>query len=370
MRRFASVAGGKRTVAVIGSGNWGTAAAKVMGLNTQRHDMFETKVNMWVHEETVDGRKLSEIINEDHENVKYLKGIRLPKNLVAQPSLEAACEGADTLVFVLPHQFLPTILPTIKRVTAQRDVLACSLIKGIGFEESGIQLLSNIIRTELSCDVSVLMGANVANEVAAEEFSEATIGGNPDSTEIFKKLFQTDFFRITCVENADAVELFGALKNVVALGAGFCDGLGLGNNTKAAIIRIGLIEIAAMIKLFTGGDYPYDILIESCGLADMITTCYGGRNKRCAEAFVKTGKTWDELEAEILNGQKLQGTLTCAEVHEIFTNSKVNVEEDFPLFKNIYRISFEGAPPSSLVSGLVKDEKKIKALYPFNKFNY
>merc|ERR1712137_544790 len=139
-----------------------------------------------------------------------------------------------------------------------------------------------------------------AIEIAREDFAEATIGGSPKHALIWKQLFQRPYFRVETVSNASAVELCGALKNVVALGAGFCDGLGYGNNTKAALIRIGLIEMARVIELKTKR-FPLEILIESCGAADLITTCYGGRNRKCAEAFVKTGKSWDQIEKELLN---------------------------------------------------------------------
>jgi glycerol-3-phosphate dehydrogenase (NAD+) len=106
------------------------------------------------------------------------------------------------------------------------------------------------------------------------------------------------------------VELCGALKNVVALGAGFCDGLGFGGNTKAAIIRIGLKETIKFAKMFFDG-VKDDTFLESCGLADLVTTCFGGRNRKCAEAFAKKEGDWEELEKAMLNGQKLQGTITA-----------------------------------------------------------
>jgi glycerol-3-phosphate dehydrogenase len=109
------------------------------------------------------------------------------------------------------------------------------------------------------------------------------------------------------VADIAGVEVCGALKNVVALGAGFVDGLGLGENSKAAIIRIGLMEM----KRFTQHYFKSakdSTFFESCGVADLIVTCYGGRNRRCAEAFVRAGgtKTFEDIEAELMNGQKIQ----------------------------------------------------------------
>lgn len=345
-------------VTIIGSGNWGTTAAKLVAENTRLSDHFVTDVNMWVYEEEVDGRKLTEIINTEHENVKYLPGIKIPENVIAEPDLATACKGSHILVFVVPHQFLNKLLPVIKK-SMDPNAFAISLIKGIDFDKKGMVLLSDIIRDALKIDVSVLMGANLANEIATEDFAEATIGGSVKYGQTLKYLFERPYFRVATVDNADAVELCGALKNVVALGAGFCDGLGWGNNTKAAVIRIGLIEMGRVIELKTG-NFPLEILIESCGAADLITTCYGGRNRKCAEAFVKTGNSWDVIEKELLNGQKLQGTGTCEELHKVLTSSGVNMDKDYPLFRNIYQIAFEGADPKSLVSGLVAAEKMIE----------
>merc|ERR1712100_569350 len=124
-----------------------------------------------------------------------------------------------------------------------------------------------------------------------------------------------------------------------ALGAGFCDGLGLGGNTKAAIIRIGLKETAKFAKTFFSG-VKDDTFMESCGLADLVTTCFGGRNRKCAEAFAKGEGTWEEIEAAKLNGQKLQGTITSKDVAVVLKSK--NVEAEFPLFSKIHEIAFEG----------------------------
>jgi len=143
-------------------------------------------------------------------------------------------------------------------------------------------------------------------------------------------------------------ELCGTLKNIVALGAGFVDGLHLGNNTKAAVIRIGLLEMMALAKeLFP--TVKTETFFESCGVADLITTCFGGRNRKCAEAFVKAkgSKSFDDLEKELLGGQKLQGVLTSHEVQEILRKKKL--ERKFPLFTTINRIVDRRIEPAQIV---------------------
>jgi len=203
-------------------------------------------------------------------------------------------------------------------------------------------------------DVSVLMGANVANEVARDDFCESTVGYNNGANgKVWQRLFDCSTFRIGAINDVAGVELCGALKNVVALGAGFCDGLGYGGNTKAAIIRIGLKETVKFAKKFFHGIQD-DTFLQSCGLADLVTTCFGGRNRKCAEAFVKMGKkrkkpvTWEELETTMLNGQKLQGTMTAKDVMVVLRAKKL--EKEFPLFTRIYEIAFEGKDPASIVN--------------------
>ena len=334
-------------VCIVGSGNWGSAIARIVGVNAREHAEFDDKVDMWVFEEQVDGKNLTEIINTTHVNVKYLPGATLPDNIVAVPDLKQAAAGASVLIFVLPHQFLGRIMPQIKEAGVAPDCKAISLIKGIDFDDKGVILISDIIRKGLDMDVSVLMGANVANEVAKDQFCETTIGYKiPENGALLQKLFHTSCFRVRTVQDTVGVELCGALKNIVAIGAGFCDGLGYGGNTKAAIIRIGLLEMQAFCRRYYDGIMT-DTFFESCGVADLITTCFGGRNRKCAEAFAKTGDSWDKIEAELLNGQKLQGTLTAKEVHEVLVRTDAVAE--FPLFNMIYRIAFEGVPVAKIV---------------------
>jgi len=195
-------------------------------------------------------------------------------------------------------------------------------------------------------DVAVLMGANVANEVAKDDFCESTVGyADKKNGEVWQRLFDYKTFQVGSINDVAGVELCGALKNVVALGAGFCDGLGYGGNTKAAIIRIGLKETIKFAKMFFSGVLD-DTFLESCGLADLVTTCFGGRNRKCAEAFAKKEGSWEELEKSMLNGQKLQGTITAKDVMVVLKSK--GLTEEFPLFSRIYEIAFEGKDPSTL----------------------
>lgn len=338
-------------VTVIGSGNWGSVAAKLIAFNTLRLNDFQDEVRMWVFEEKLPtGEKLSEVINNTNENVKYLPGIKLGKNVVADPDLEHSVQGANMLVFVTPHQFIEGIC---KRIAGkiEKGAEAISLIKGMEVKVEGPCMISLSISKLLGISCCVLMGANIASEIALEKFSEATVGyntGNKDVADRWSRLFSTPYFIVSTIEDVEGVELCGTLKNVVAIAAGLVDGLEMGNNTKAAIMRIGLKEMRAFSrKLFpTIKDGTF---LESCGVADLITTCLGGRNRRVAEAFARYGgnRSFDELEAEMLQGQKLQGVLTAKEVYEVLSN--YGWLDSFPLFRTVHEICVGQLPPSAIV---------------------
>ena len=341
----------KKRVVLVGSGNWGSAIARIVGVNVQEHKEFHPAVKMWVFEEMVDGRKLTEIINEQHENTKYLPGFKIPENVVACPDVMETVKDADILIFVLPHQFIRKVCQDIND-HVKRGAFGISLIKGIDSSEGGIQLISDVIHKMLHIDMSVLMGANLARDVAKEDFCEATIGSRyTEQGKILKLLFDRPHFRTNVVPDVATVELCGALKNIVAVGAGFCDGLKYGTSTKAAVMRIGLLEMSKFVAIYYGG-VQMSTLLESCGVADLICTSFGGRNRRIAEAFALTGKPIEVLEAELLNGQKLQGPLTAKEVHDVLEED--GRVEEFPLMTAVYRVCYEGLPVQDLLKVISK----------------
>ncbi|KAI9674416.1 MAG: glycerol-3-phosphate dehydrogenase [Caeruleum heppii] len=388
----------KHKVTVVGSGNWGSAIAKIVAENVSAHpELFEKGVQMWVFEEKVslatthsrydaademstNPQELTKLINHFHENVRYLPNIPLPHNITANPSLVDSVKNSSILIFNLPHQFIGGICDQLRgHIVPYARGISC--IKGVNVSSSTVSLFSESIGSKLGIYCGALSGANIANEVAQEKFSETTIAYDPppmdsrnptpessqvDLTKmsdeeapsgaskkvklqpvpaefppldhnVLKTLFHRPYFHVRMVHDVAGVSISGALKNVVAIGAGFVDGRGWGDNAKAAVMRVGLLEMVKFGQQFFSSSVRAGTFTEeSCGVADLITSCSGGRNHRCAKLAVERGLSVDEVEASELNGQKLQGTLTAKEVNSFLKER--GMEQEFPLMTAVYNI--------------------------------
>ena len=260
-----------------------------------------------------------------------------------------------------------------------------SCIKGVNVTSSEISLFSESIGQKLGIYCGALSGANIANEVALEKFSETTVAYDPppmdsrnptpksqtpnqshlDLTSItehkdtkgltskvkltaqpadlppmdhtlIKTLFHRPYFHVNVISDVAGVSLGGALKNIVALTAGFVSGLNWGDNAKAAVMRVGLLEMVKFGRMFFAESVKAETFTEeSCGVADLITSCSGGRNYRCSKMAVERGVAVEVVEKEELNGQILQGVGTCREVNQ-FLKAK-GLEAEFPLLTATYR---------------------------------
>ncbi|GAA6063396.1 hypothetical protein JCM10212_002967 [Sporobolomyces blumeae] len=342
-------------ICVIGSGSWGTALARLAAQNAADREGFDEEVRFWVRQREIPGKGLlTDIINETHENARYLPEMILPDNLVAVPSLTEVVKGATLIVFCVPHQFLPPVIKELSKPgVLTPGARAISAIKGIEVdtEKGEIYTYPSILKKKLGLPTSALGGANIALEVANEEFCETTIGcPSAQDCALWEAVFSTSMFRVHATEDADGVSMSGALKNIVALAAGFVDGLKKGGNTKAAIIRIGLLEMSSFTSEFFPSSDPHTFSHHSAGVADLITTSFGGRNRKCAEAFVGSGKTFDELEKELLNGQRLQGVVTAEEIYS-FLKCR-NRLDGYPLFVKVHRICQREIDPEEIFEDL------------------
>ncbi|CAK9440008.1 uncharacterized protein LODBEIA_P41080 [Lodderomyces beijingensis] len=360
-------------VSIIGSGNWGTAVAKLVAENcAEKPQIFQREVNMWVFQEDIDGRKLTDVINTDHENVKYLPGIQLPDNLVANPDVVNTVKDADLLIFNIPHQFLPHVNKQLKghvKPTAR----AVSCLKGLEVDAEGCKLLSTSVTDDLGIYCGVLSGANIATEVAKGNWSETSIGytvppdfkgpGKDIDEYVLKQLFHRPYFHVRVIQDVVGASIAGALKNVVACAVGFVVGAGWGDNAKAAIMRIGIKEIIHFASYWEkfgikglAPPNPATFTEESAGVADLITTCSGGRNVKVAKYMVEHQVDAWEAEKIVLNGQSSQGIITAKEVHELLTHFKLT--EEFPLFEATYNIIYEGGNVEELPHLLNKEDEE------------
>lgn len=375
----------KHKVAVIGSGNWGTTVAKLVAESAHENpDLFEEDVQMWVYEEQMvlpkdsphydaavgdQPQKLTSIINTHHENVKYLAGIALPKNVVANPSLQDAVKDASVLIFNFPHEFIANILKQLKgHVAPYARGISC--IKGVTVTDDKVELICEHIGESLGIYCGALSGGNIATEIANEMWCETTIAYNTppcdkrgadgahadhldshgqaiktplvplpldlpplDHAEL-RKLFDRPYFTVSMVSDVVGVSLGGALKNIVALACGFVEGHGWNMTAKTAVMRRGMLEILAFGREFFPETIQEKTLWEeSAGWGDMIVSCTSARNWRYSKMAVERGVSVQEIERTELNGQKLQGISTSREVSS-FLRAK-GVEEHYPLFKAV-----------------------------------
>jgi glycerol-3-phosphate dehydrogenase (NAD+) len=223
-----------------------------------------------------------------------------------------------------------------------------SLVKGITFENGEIELISDLIATTLKIKCGALMGANIANDVAAGDYCESTLAF-PDAAVAgdWLRILSTSMFHLQHVADPAGPELCGTLKNIVAIGGGLVDGIGKGQSTKAAILRQGFEELHKFAQwALPDRHIPVEVMFASCGIGDIIASSYAGRNRRCAEHFAKTGLSFTECEALLLNGQKLQGTLSAADVY--FLLKRKGALKEFPFFTTLYLIIRQKVKPEQI----------------------
>lgn len=226
----------KSAIAVIGAGSWGTALAIVLADN--RHE-----VRLWSHNEG----QIKEI-NEEHTNKKYLPEIDLSEMIVGYSSLTDALAGVDTLILAVPTKAIREVIGKIRTVHAEPLTIA-HVSKGI--EPDSLLRISEIIQEEmpkdLLKDVVVLSGPSHAEEVSLRHPTTVTVTSeNMEAAEKIQDLFINNNFRVYTNSDVIGVEIGGALKNIIALAAGITDGLGYGDNAKAALMTRGLAEIARL----------------------------------------------------------------------------------------------------------------------------
>ncbi len=322
-------------VAVLGAGSWGTALAIVLADNG--HD-----VRLW-------GQRQEQMdeINEKHTNEKYLPNIHLPEAIVGYVDLAKALEGIETVVLAVPTKAIRDVLQRV-RTCIERPITIVSVSKGI--EPDTHKRISEIIEEEMGerlQDVVVLSGPSHAEEVSLRHPTTVAVSSkNMDAAERIQDLFMNhQYFRVYTNPDLIGVEIGGALKNIIALAAGITDGLGYGDNAKAALMTRGLAEMARLGSRLGANPLTFAGLT---GIGDLIVTCTSvhSRNWRAGNMLGK-GYALDDVLANM--GMVVEGVRTTKAAYQLA--KKMNV--DMPITNALYDVLFNGKDVKSAVDSLM-----------------
>jgi glycerol-3-phosphate dehydrogenase (NAD(P)+) len=321
-------------VAVVGAGSWGTTVAALVAAHAS--------TVLWVR-----SSDLAETIASTHENPQYLPGVELPAEMRATASLEEACTGADVVVVGVPsHGFRAVLTDAVPFIAGDASVI--SLSKGVeqGTNLRMTEVVAEVLGGHDSGRVGVLSGPNLAKEVAAGQPTATVVAVTDDAVAAqLQQLFMSPTFRVYTNPDVIGCEIAGALKNVLAIGAGMAHGLDYGDNTKAALITRGLAELARLGVALGGDPLTFAGL---AGMGDLIATCSSPQSRnRHVGVELGRGRTLDEIIAEM--NMVAEGVKTTAAVLDLAAREKV----EMPLAEFVGRVLYEGARPADLVPELM-----------------
>jgi glycerol-3-phosphate dehydrogenase (NAD(P)+) len=322
-------------VAVIGAGSWGTALAMVLADNGH-------EVKLWSHNEFQ-----VEEINQFHTNKKYLPEIILPELIVGYASLLDALVGVEKIILAVPTKAIREVLGKIRAVQ-KTPLTIVHVSKGI--EPDTLLRISEVINQEmpknLLNDIVVLSGPSHAEEVSLRHpTTVAVTSDNMVAAEKIQDLFINQSFRVYTNPDVIGVEIGGALKNIIALAAGITDGLGYGDNAKAALITRGLAEIARLGTKMGANPLTFSGLT---GIGDLIVTCTSihSRNWRAGNMLGK-GHTLDEVLSSM--GMVVEGVRTTKAAFQLADKYEVSM----PITSALYHVLFSGVNPKDAVDRLM-----------------
>lgn len=327
-------------VAVLGAGSWGTALALV--LHDNGHD-----VRLWTHLEAH-----AKEINATHHNHAYLNNVEIPSTITVTSNLETALADTTAVVFVLPTT---AIRPVCQQVKAVLDHPVTIIHGTKGIEPETFKRVSEMMEEELSSDcfdeIVVLSGPSHAEEVSIKQPTTVSASSLSEKSALHaQQLFMNERFRVYTNKDVLGVELGGSLKNIIALGAGISDGLGYGDNAKAALVTRGLAEIA---RLGTAMGADPLTFIGLTGIGDLIVTSTSqhSRNWRAGNLLAKGGSL-DSILTEM--GMVVEGVRTAKAAYHLAKEKDI----DMPITSGIYHILFEGADPQAMVDQLMTRQRR------------
>lgn len=324
-------------VGVLGAGSWGTALSVLLSDNGH-------EVTVW----SIDENEVN-MLNEKREHELKLPGVKLPDDMVITGNMRSAIQGKDFLVLAVPSPFTRSTARKMSPMVAEGQIIV-DVAKGI--EESTLMTLSRQIEQEIpQADVAVLSGPSHAEEVGRRLPTTCVIGAKTRKTaEYLQSMFISNVFRVYTSPDILGIELGGSLKNVIALAAGIADGLGYGDNTKAALITRGIAEIARLgvkmggkIESFTG----------LTGIGDLIVTCASvhSRNRK-AGYLIGQGMSMQEAMDEV--------KMVVEGVYSAKAAAKLAKEYDvsMPIVEEVNAVLFEGKSPEEAVNDLMMRESR------------
>ena len=328
-----------REVSVIGAGSWGTALALLLhknGCHVTVWSIMESEIAM---------------LNESHEHKEKLPGVHLSEDMVFTTDLGQAVNGKELLVLAVPSPYTRSTAKLLKEYVA-KDQIIVDVAKGI--EEGTLMTLSQIIKQEVpQANVAVLSGPSHAEEVGRGIPTTCVVGSKDQKTaEFLQNIFMNEVFRVYTSSDVLGIELGAALKNVVALAAGIADGLGYGDNTKAALITRGIAEITRL-GIAMGG--KAETFYGLTGIGDLIVTCASmhSRNRR-AGILIGEGRTMEEAMDEVK--MVVEGVFSTKAA--VALAEKYQVE--MPIIEQVNSVLFHGKTAADAVRELMIRDRKIE----------
>lgn len=327
-------------IGVIGAGSWGTALAALLYKNGN-------EVTVWsIMEQEI------AMLKEKREHLDKLPGVKLPEDMEFTTDLEASINGKDMLVLAVPSPFTRSTSKSMAPYVADGQIIV-NVAKGV--EENTLMTLSEIIEEEIpQANVAVLSGPSHAEEVGRGIPTSIVVGAkNKETAEFIQDLFMNEVFRVYISPDVLGIELGGALKNVVALAAGIADGLGYGDNSKAALITRGSAEIARLGMAMGGKAQTFSGLT---GMGDLIVTCASmhSRNRR-AGILIGKGYTMDEAMAEVK--MVVEGVYSAKAAMGLAKKYDVQL----PIIEQVNMVLFEGKNAAEAVKDLMLRDKKVES---------
>lgn len=315
------------TVAVVGAGSWGTSVSWLLG--GKGHD-----VRLWARE-----CEIAAAINAEHRNPTFMKDITLPGSVFATCDIAEALAGAESVVMVTPSVGVRT---TAESMQPHLGAGVPVVILSKGVENGSFMLMTEVLEDVLGGRerLAGLSGPNHAEEVGRGVPSATVVAAYEESVgRYFQDLFMTRFFRVYTNTDVVGVELCGASKNVIAIGAGMCDGLGYGDNTKATLMTRGLAEMSRLGHAMGANPLTY---MGLAGVGDLIATCTSrnSRNRALGEA-VGRGSTLEEWQAH--TSMVAEGAYACIAVEELGKREGV----ELPITRQVRAVLYEGVPVSA-----------------------